>query len=310
MYLRQQFADSPAMGLYLFPPRRRRRAGMSGITPAQAVQQAVASEANVNPADAQGWLSPTNPTWTSGAYSLESAQVYLDTVCQGQPAPKLNLYKIGGALVLSTATTKVGAQAIASVASHLIPGITSGIVAGVALGVGAVVTIFSIIHAHHKAAVQRDIAAECSLVPAVNNAFQVIIQGVQNGTLTPQQGIDALAPIPDQFSAAAGPAKNNHPFCNSVCEKLITVKAIVYYWTEKFRDMIATPSAAPSAAVTSQVQQLQQQAAAAQAAGNPTQANALLAQAANLQASASIGIGIPTWAIWAAGGLLVWKLIN
>lgn len=254
--------------------RRLRGISLGAISVQDAVRQAVATESPINPRDANGWLSPTNPSWSSGSNSLQSAIIYLDPVCSGQAAPNVSLVKYGASFALSVAG-KVDPEPI-----------SRAILMGVSAIVGA---IFS----HHAAAVQRDIAAECEAVPAANNALQVIIQGVQQGAIPPQQGITELNSLPGAFLQMVGPAKNNSPYCNALCEKLVTLRAIVFYWVSQFQDMVAQQQATASG-----------QPPSASATGNP------VAAATNAVSSAAASIGIPGWILWAIGGFAVYKLAS
>jgi hypothetical protein len=248
---------------------------LGAITAEQAVQQALATESPINPRDANGFLMPTNPAWSSGPYSLQSAQIYLDPVCNGQTASNLQLIQTSTGLALSTAGIVEGAVGVAA----------TSVIGLATFGVGAAVGIVFAIFQHHAAAVKRDIGAECSAVPAANNALQVIIQGVQQGLITPQQGIAELNSLPPAFLQAVGPAKNNSPYCNVLCEKLITLRAICFYWIAQFQDL-----------------QSQQQSSSAQASSNP------VAAVTSAVSSAAASVGIPSWALWLAGGFVFYKL--
>lgn len=88
----------------------------------------------------------------------------------------------------------------------------AGTLAGTAIpiigaGIGAAIAIYSIITAHHKAAVVREQSLECSLLPPLNKSLQVIEQAVVTGTISVQQGINALNQLITDFTnqATGGP---------------------------------------------------------------------------------------------------------
>jgi hypothetical protein len=273
---------------YLRRPRFRRR-GLQGlgdasgaITGLEAIQQAKAAETNLNPnvakwpgSDQQiaAWIENFQmpPYWTS----------IPQTQCSGQPAPKMSIFSAA----TGTAAGLVGASAplvVAPIASAV--GVTTGAVsavfAGVTLGLGAIATIFTIIWAHHKAAVARDTAAECALYPAIVNTLEAVHDAVINGTMTPAQGITALTPMPGLFIQYAGKSYNHSPYCNALCETKTILDGFVRYWVGQFQQMQAVQ--------------------AQQAAANPV--GAAISTAAS-------SAGIPAWLIWAGLAFGVYELL-
>ena len=192
------------------------------ITVEQARQMAVASETNINPRDLNGWMSATGSNWDLVIRQLH--HVYLDpSECGGTPAPDL---KLGEAV----AAAGIGAK-IAQISPIAAGG---GPVGLVLLGVGAIVGVIQAIFTHHAQAVQRDIRAQCSLIPASNNTLDVIINGVQSGQIKASDGSIAMDQLPKIFLQQAGAAKNNSPYCNGVCGNLIVLRAICFYWKSQF----------------------------------------------------------------------------
>lgn len=198
------------------------------ITEDQAITQALATETKLNPRDLSSWYHIGNPQWHQ---EIDTFTIFAGwnpgATCGGVSSPPISLQQAAslGETGLGVGLTAAGVAIPAIVSSAVIP------------GVGAVIAIVAAILEHHREAVARDNRAECALIPASNNVFQVAITGVKNGTLTPAQGDAMLAALPQQFLQAAGPAKNNSPFCNALCEYLIRVRAICFYWQSQFQSM-------------------------------------------------------------------------
>jgi len=198
------------------------------ITVAQAVQKAIASESNINPTDLNGWMKNL-ANWQDTI--VVQRRIWFNTGdCGGINAPPLSLgqavtgYASQGIGVTGSALATIGVAATGPVGLAVL---------GASVIVGALGTIFS----HHASAVARDIRAECTLDPAANNALQVVIDGVLSGQITPEQGITAFQALPDIYLQNAGPAKNNSPYCNAICENLIVLRAICFYWISQFQAM-------------------------------------------------------------------------
>lgn len=204
------------------------------ISAHDAITQAIATETKLNPRDFKtGWYLATNPQWQQETINAEIVYGWNPNVtCGGPTPPGLTLQEASSAALGGTGA----AVGILSHAGLISAGATSAL--GIATaGAGIVVGIILAIFQHHAAAVARDNRAECQLIPACNNSFQAIIQGVQNGTIKPSDAAAAMDVIPQQFLTIAGAAKNNSPYCNALCEYLIRVRAIVIYWKSQFQSM-------------------------------------------------------------------------
>jgi hypothetical protein len=193
------------------------------ISVLDAVHQAIATETNINPAERNGWMSDTGSNWQLVIVQLH--KIYLDpSECGGSPAPDLTLQEA------SAGVSAAGVGAGLLVSSAAIP-VLGAAVAGAQLLIGAIQSIFT----HHAQAVQRDIRAQCSLIPAANNALNVIIEGVKSGQVKAADAVAALQQLPQIFLQQAGAAKNNSPYCNGVCGNLIVLRAICFYWVSQFQ---------------------------------------------------------------------------
>jgi hypothetical protein len=193
------------------------------LTKEQAWQMATATEANLNPRDF------TSPTYINGAYGgILDYTLYIEPGQCQQQGQHLPLYNIVSKEALAGAS-------IASKISHA-TAFAGPIGLAIASAATVVTQIIGAIINHHAQAVARDNAAFCTYVPAMNNALKVFIEGVQNGQLSHEQGIAGLMQLPDTFLQGVGPAKNNSPYCNALCEQLVQLRAICFYWRSQLGD--------------------------------------------------------------------------
>jgi len=195
-------------------------------TPQDAAAAALATTVRLNPKDSGpgGWLNPSHPDWNTRilGYHVNIAP----NECGGTPAPNLKFSEAS-----SLALTGGG------IAAKLAPAAIGGPIGLAVLGAGLVISIITAIFTHHAQAVARDLKAICTLVPAVNNAFEIFIPGVLAGQISPQDGMIAMDTIQNTFPQQAGPAYNNKPYCNVVCENHVVIKAICYWWHSEFEAM-------------------------------------------------------------------------
>jgi hypothetical protein len=153
----------------------------------------------------EGWLS-------RAATSVAAGQIYLDGLCdvttyQGPPM-SLTALKDGSMALMLTASSGVGSAAGAFGTGALAAtGAVSTALTAATFGIGAVVAIFSIIHAHHAAAVAREKSLVCTLCPSANYALQLIDQAVTTGQMTPAVASASLDKLHSDFvsKATGGP---------------------------------------------------------------------------------------------------------
>lgn len=201
------------------------RAPKPTITVQQALQAAIASESKINPKDLSGYLSYSGSNWTDVV--VNRYQIYFDAnVCGGVGAPDMSIQEAASGVSVAGA----GAGLVVSSAAIPVLGLA---VAGAELIIMGVGQIF----AHHNAAVARDRVAYCGTLPAINNALRVVINAGKDGTITPAQAVAGLKAIPQQALISMEAAKNNSPYCNALCEKIIETRVIVNYWVSQFEAM-------------------------------------------------------------------------
>ena len=256
-------------------------------TPADAMQQAISESSglNLNPKDFQNpaFLQTAEAEVAAGQLNVAT---YTGSSCAGG-APPVNLFSTAGGLGLSAASVTTGVLSSPSIA--LIPATAVPVVGWVIAGVGALIGLISAIFQHHAAAVKRDMAFACSVIPAVNNAFSVIAKGVQSGQILPGDAANSLDQIYSEFESAGGNGSiNTHPYCNSNCEAGVILKAMVIYWKAQYAAMAA------------------QLAASASAAQNISQGGSQVSQL--MTASPSPASGIPGWAWLFAAALGLWAM--
>jgi hypothetical protein len=121
-------------------------------------------------------------------------------------------------------------------------GAASTAFAAVTFGIGAAVAIFSIIHAHHAAAVAREHSLECALIPSANYALQLIEQAVNSGQMTPAVASKSLDQLYSDFvsKATGGPGGLKWNKCNAMCVFAQILQAII----DKKKDRYAAMAAA------------------------------------------------------------------
>jgi hypothetical protein len=136
---------------------------------------------------------------------------------------------------------------------------------GISIAIATIVGIFSTILNHHAQAVKKEQNVLCSAVPAANNYLQIIEQGVQSGLATPQQGIDALNSLVNDFKNAVSSIEKN---CNAACVMTEELQAVVLVKQSEYQDMITAQQAQAEAAAAAQAAA---NAAAAATAAQPVQ---------------------------------------
>lgn len=281
------------------------------LTPEAAMQAAMQAYGSyhLNPRDFQ------NPAWLASAASEIAAgqfdmSVWAST-CQGQSAPNLNILQTASGIGLSAAAATTGILASSSVA--LIPAAAVPVVGWVIAGVGAVIALISTIFQHHAQAVKRDNSFSCSALAAVNNAFQVIAQGVQSGNILPQDAAGAISHVYTQFMSAGGAsgsasgpgsmpsggtAINDSPYCNSNCEMSVILFAMVLYWQSEYQALAAQQAAeAQQAAIVSSPSGVSTQTPASLAPSGSS--SSMVVPPAMINSAPSGLSAIPAWA-WLA----------
>ncbi len=271
------------------------------ITAAEALQKAVSAYAgfHVNPAPSgnSGWLATLEP-------GVQSGQLNPYSGCAGQ-APNVNIFQTASGLALGTTAAGVGVLSATGVASaYFLP---IPVIGAIIAGVGAIISIIGAIFAHHAAAVKRDLNFSCSAVPAVNNAFAVIMKAVQNGTMLPGDAAAALPHIYEQFMAAGGASGsesgpvsipsggspiNDSPYCNSNCLVSIQILAMVFFWQSQFQAIASQQAAAQAAGVQS------------------SQGGSQIPEVVAGQTVGASGFSaIPTWAWWLGAAFAAWAVL-
>lgn len=276
-------------------------AAVATLTPAQALQMAIAagSNLNLNPRDIN------NPTWLADAQAAIAAGAIPVTPpfgpnCAGMQTSNMSLLTTASGITLSAAGATTGIL----VATHVISAVTGAIAGAATLGVGALISVVAMIFAHHAAAVKRDLAFGCSALPAVNNAFAVLAQAVAAKQTTPAAAAQALDTVYSNYQSAGGSAINTSPFCNSNCELGVVLKGMVLYWQAKYNAMAAAQAAPAAVARPSTGATPSAVAPTGQPAGTLVQTGAPAAAAA---AAAPVSGGFP-WILALLGAGAVWAL--
>jgi hypothetical protein len=161
------------------------------------------------------------------------------------------------------------------------------IVGGIVLAVAGLSELFGAIFGHHAKAVAKERSILCAAVPSANQSLQLIDQAVSSGQATPQQAIAALDSMVSGFQQAIAPIIHGaNPMssgeCNAACVMLSCLRGVVLVKKSQYQDLAD---------------------AQAKAAANPV-GSALAPISAAIQSA-----GLPSWALPAAGFLLLWKLL-
>jgi hypothetical protein len=221
------------------------------LTAEAALQQAISaySGAHLNPKQFQNdsWLSQAESAITNSSIGVTGG---FGPDCAGQTAQPLNLFKTASGLALGTTSAAVGVLG----GTGVIPAAAVPVIGWIVAGVGALISLIGAIFQHHAQAVARDLQFGCSAIPAVNNAFAVIRQGVQDGTIKPADAAAALPQIYENYMSAGGAsgsatgpgsipsggtAINDSPWCNSNCELSVVLLGMVFYWQAQFQALAA-----------------------------------------------------------------------
>lgn len=231
----------------------------SALTPQAAVQAALAAYSGKN----LNMKTSIGSAWIADAVSAVQSMTAptgppMGPNCAGVSAQKLNLFQTASGLALGTTGAGIG---IAS-AAGVITGAAVGIATAALAGIGVIFALIDMIFAHHAAAVKRDLSFGCGALPAVNNAFEVLAQGVSAKTITPDQAAQAVWQIYSNFMQAGGAAGsssgpgsipssgqaiNDSPYCNSNCELSIVIYAMCLYQGAQYAAMAAAAAPASSA---------------------------------------------------------------
>lgn len=152
--------------------------------------------------------------------------------CAGAPTSNLQLAQTATGLALTGTQAGLliaGGTALATAAAPF------------TLGISALVGLFGVFIAHHRAAVAKEQSVLCSAVPAANNYLQVIDQAVRSGAVDPQHGIDALNSLLSDFTSAVSSISHE---CNAGCVMTEMLHAIVLVRTGEYQDLAAQQASA------------------------------------------------------------------
>jgi|SRR5579885_88320 len=134
--------------------------------------------------------------------------------------------------------------------------------------------IFGIFGGHHAAAVAKEQNTLCQIVPAANQALSIIDQALQQGQMT---SADASAALDNTYSAyqqaVSQIIKDNTSECNAACVYGRALRGII---AQRKLNLKANPPAADTSPV----------------------------------AAAAAQVGLPAWAPYAIGGVLLWYLVS
>lgn len=215
------------------------------FTPSHSAQDALieakATETNLNPKDfSVGQTLKSNPTqleknmlnqiWSMHSAAWDYRTGFVPDWYNAQHPKSNDLALVGAGTGMGLAVAGNITKAVGSSISQAIPFIGTAI--------STIIGIFGIISAHHNAALQRDATAWNVSTHSVENYLNIIRDAVNNGQSTPEEGINALDSMYADFLAYTAPARNNHPYANSVTEVKISTQALVIYWKAAYNELV------------------------------------------------------------------------
>lgn len=175
---------------------------------------------------------------------------------------------------------------------------------------GAIVGLFSAIFAHHAQAVAKERQTQCAALPAASNYLQIIQNAVSSGASSPQDGMAALDSLQRDFESMMQPIlKMSGSQCNAACWNILELRATVASLKALYTDQAAQQAAAAAAQASSTAAAAGSTAPAA-GGGVVSTVETALAPVQDVVNSAAITTGIPGWAIWLAGGFLLWRAVK
>jgi hypothetical protein len=213
----------------------------------------------ISPTDAVNTVFPQSQVRGTAGFTQDDWNLMFQSVQQlqivGLPAAQCAGQEIGAANDL-TLTKTAGGMALTGISiGAAIAGPGAALAAptlGISIAVASLVGIFSTIFAHHAAAVAHERQVECAAVPAANNYLKIIVQAVQSGQETPQQGIRALASLVSDFeSTISSIVHRGGSSCNAGCRWEKSLEAIAAYLTSQFQQMPPAAPAAPASGAAS-----------------------------------------------------------
>lgn len=147
-----------------------------------------------------------------------------------------------GARIVST----VGGLALTGLsAGFAAAGVAASIAGPVTAGASLLVGLFTSLFNHHAQAVKREQQTVCASVPAASDSLKAIDQAVQAGTISPEQGIEALQNLLSGFQQTVAPIiKSDSSHCNAACIWVKQLSAIVLKKSSDYQDLAAEQSAA------------------------------------------------------------------
>ncbi len=191
----------------------------------------------------QLWFQPSGCTGvsTGGAKILNISATIAGTAGQA-----ISSAAAGGA----AATSAAAGTGAASSGSLFGLSIAGGPIAPILMGIAGALSIFGAIFAHHAAKVAEERKIVCAAVPAANTSIASIMAAVQNGTVTPQQGIASLQQLQQDFAQTVSPIiKSNCTNPNAACGWSFQLAAIVANLSQQWANLPSASSGSPIASL-------------------------------------------------------------
>ena len=237
----------------------------------------------------------------------------------------------------ASAIVSAGLTAGGGVALKLAP--TTGPAAPFVLAAAGILQLFGAIFGHHAAKVKQEQQIICAVVQSVNDSLAAIDQLVQTQQITPAQGGQALDALYSQLQQQVQPIlKQDSSHCNAACYILAEARGVIGKRKEQYSKILPPQASAacaqkywdlypdvagnkdfgrtagPDAAWThySNWGQSEGRTWPCDAAGGPLTSSS---QAGATDVTSAVGklaasTGLPVWALWGLGGLLLLKVLR
>lgn len=234
-----------------------------------------------------------------------------------------------GSQIASTTLSTAG-----GIAMKIAP--ATGPAAPFVLAAAGIAELFGAIFGHHAAKVKQEQQIICAVVQSVNDTFTALDQLVQSGQVTPQQASQSLDSIYPQIQAQVQPIlKQDSGHCNAACFILAEARGVIAkkkdayskilppqalpqcaqeYW-RLYPDVAASSSFGPSAGPPGAwnhyqiAGQREGRTWPCDTSGNLLQQPGAASSGANPVAALAQSTGIPTWALWGVGLLVLKQLL-
>lgn len=235
--------------------------------------------------------------------AMDQGALWTTENCAGIVGPSTAQLVTKGAGLATSAAGSIGT-------SLAIAGIATGPLMPIVALAGGIISVFSSIFGAHAAKVKQEQQIICAVVQSVNDSLTVLDQAVQQGQLTVQQASGSLDQLYTELQQNVQPIlKQDGGNCNAACYILAEARAVIAKRKANYPCMAPPPPPPPPPPPAPAPVATTTPGTAANSSSSPAPVlnpQSIGDYVTNLSAS----LGLPSWAIWAAGALLLVKVIE